>query len=209
QEVDDHSAKGQYIGPSIYAVYEHLETYLVNYSAMNQMINSGLSINGDSLISTIQGNMAADPFTGSSEIESNVQGVIDQWNIYDEFEKSIYGTTLSMNISTLIPLAISGAWYDGFKGVEFFHTFNSTTGQTADNVPQILDHPTEDNIKQALTDLFTKTGGLAFDAANQQMNKDTFMVDQNMVSKWSSAIEEAKKQGMTLYTTAIQQYISA
>ncbi|MGT9147918.1 SpaA isopeptide-forming pilin-related protein, partial [Enterococcus faecalis] len=209
QEVDDHSAKGQYIGPSIYAVYEHLETYLVNYSAMNQMINSGLSINGDSLISTIQGNMAADPFTGSSEIESNVQGVIDQWNIYDEFEKSIYGTTLSMNISTLIPLAISGAWYDGFKGVEFFHTFNSTTGQTADNVPKILDHPTEDNIKQALTDLFTKTGGLAFDAANQQMDKDTFMVDQGLVNKWSSALEEAKNQGLSLYTTAIQQYIKA
>ncbi|MGT9146684.1 SpaA isopeptide-forming pilin-related protein, partial [Enterococcus faecalis] len=208
-EINDHDSKGQYIGPNVYSTYSQLQSYLVNYSAMVQMSNYGLSINGESLISTIKGNMAADPFTGSSEIESNVQGVIDQWNLYAEFEQSIYGTTPPMSISGVTPGAINGAWYDGFKGVEFYHTFNSTTGQTADNVPQILDHPTEDNIKQALTDLFTKTGGLAFDAANQQMNKDTFMVDQNMVSKWSSAIEEAKKQGMTLYTTAIQQYISA
>ena len=209
QEVDDHSEKGQYVGPNVYAVYGQLESYLVNYSAMTQMINSGLSVNGESLISTIKGNMAADPFTGSSEIESNVQGVIDQWNLYAEFEKSIYGTTPSMNISGVTPGAINGAWYNGFKGVEFYHTFNSTTGQTADNVPKILDHPTEDNIKQALTDLFTKTGGLAFDAANQQMDKDTFMVDQGLVNKWSSALEEAKNQGLGLYTTAIQQYIKA
>ncbi|MBO1142212.1 LPXTG cell wall anchor domain-containing protein [Enterococcus avium] len=210
QEVDDHSAKGQYIGPNFYVVLSQIESYLVNYSAMNQMINSGLSINGEALISKIKENMANDPITGNPEIESNGQKVMDQWNIYAEFEKSIYGTTPSMgDISTIFPNAIGGAWYDGFKGVEFYHTFNSTTGQTVDNVPQILDHPTEDNIKQALTDLFTKTGGLAFDAANQQMDKDTFMVDQGLVNKWSSALEEAKNQGLSLYTTAIQQYIKA
>ncbi|WP_080442376.1 SpaA isopeptide-forming pilin-related protein [Enterococcus faecalis] len=209
QEVDDHSAKGQYIGPNVYSTYAQLESYLVNYAAMIQMSNSGLSLNGESLISTIKGNMAADPFTGSSEIESNVQGVIDQWNIYAEFEKSIYGTTPPMNISGVTPGAINGAWYDGFKGVDFYHTFNSTTGKTEDNVPSILDHPTEDGIKQALTDLFTKTNGAAFDAANQQMDNDTFMVDQSMVNKWSSALEEAKNQGLSLYATAIQQYTEA
>jgi LPXTG-motif cell wall-anchored protein len=208
-EVNTHSSKGQYIGPDVYSVYAHLESYLVDYSAIVQMIQSGLSISGDTLISTIKGNMAADIFTGSSEIESNVQGLIDQWNIYDAFEKSIYGSTTAMNISAVTPGAVSGAWYGGFKGVEFYHTFNSTTGQTTDNVPKILDHPTENTIKQALTDLFAKTGGLAFDAANQQMDINTFMVDQSMVNKWTSALEEAKNQGLSLYTAALEQYIKA
>ncbi|MFU1881254.1 hypothetical protein ACM6P1_14340, partial [Enterococcus faecium] len=54
-----------------------------------------------------------------------------------------------------------------------------------------------------------KTGGSAFDAANQSMDKNTFMVDQSMVDKWSSALEEAKAQGLNLYSTAIEQYIEA
>ena len=208
-EINDHSSKGQYIGPNIYSVYSQLQSYLVNYSAMVQMSNSGLSLSGDTLISVIKNNMATDPITGSSEVESNVQKVIDQWNIFAEFEKSIYGDAPSMNISGVFPGAINGAYYDGFKGVEFYHTFTSNTGQTSDNVPVFLDHPTEDNIKQALTDLFIKTGGSAFDAANQSMDKNTFMVDQSMVDKWSSALEEAKAQGLNLYSTAIEQYIEA
>ncbi|HDO7733387.1 TPA: LPXTG cell wall anchor domain-containing protein [Enterococcus faecalis] len=208
-EINDHSSKGQYIGPNVYSVYSQLQSYLVNYSAISQMSNSGLSLSGDALISTIKKNMATDPITASSEVESNVQKVIDQWNIFAEFEKSIDGTVPSMNISGVFPGAINGAYYDGFKGVEFYHTFTSNTGQTSDNVPAFLDHPTEDNIKQALTDLFIKTDGSAFDAANEQMDRNTFMVDQSMVDKWSSALEEAKAQGFSLYSTAIEQYIEA
>ena len=209
-EVNDHSSKGQYLGPNVYQVYAHLQSYLVDYSAMIQMANSGLSISGDSLISTIQGNMAADPLTGSSEVESKIMNVLDQWNMYAAFEKSIYGTTPNMDISLVYPGAIRpGAYYNGFIGLDFYHTFTSNTGQTVDNVPKILDHPTEANIKQALTDLFNETSGLPFDAANQQMDRNTFMVDKNMVDNWSSALEEAKNQGKSLYLTAIQQYIDA
>ena len=64
-EINDHSSKGQYIGPNIYSVYSQLQSYLVNYSAMVQMSNSGLSLSGDTLISVIKNNMATDPITGS------------------------------------------------------------------------------------------------------------------------------------------------
>ncbi|EGO7986491.1 collagen binding domain-containing protein, partial [Enterococcus faecalis] len=65
------------------------------------------------------------------------------------------------------------------------------------------------DISTALTDLFSKTNGNPFDSATTQMDKNTFMVDQGMVSKWSDAVNEAKKQGISLFNTAIEAYIDA
>ncbi|HBI1551798.1 TPA: hypothetical protein I0F87_RS13405, partial [Enterococcus faecalis] len=47
EEIKDHSDKGQYIGPEIYGTYRQLESYLTNFSAMNQLMSTGLSLTGD------------------------------------------------------------------------------------------------------------------------------------------------------------------
>ena len=209
QEVAEHSAKGQYIGPDFFSIFLDVESYAANYAIMKQLMETGLSINGDPLKDTVKNNIATNPFSGNPDLETNIQKVIDQWNIYVDFVKSIGGegdTLVNGTLDVAINGIKVGEWYDS-KGVEFYHTFSSSTGQTADNVPTILDHPTEDNIKKALNDLFGKTGGISFDAASMNMQKNTFMVDQSMVNKWFLALEEAKQQGLNLYRTAIEKYI--
>lgn len=209
-EIADHKSKGQYVGPDLWGVYGHMETYLVDYAAMSQMTASGLSLSGKDLSSKIQANMAADPFGGTSETKGNVEKVISEWSNYIDFLQSIYGKVPdAIDLNTLTSYAAGGQYYDGFKGVNFYHTFTSSTGTTKDNVPATLDHPTEANIQAALTDLFAKTNGAAFDAASQNMDDNTFLVDQTMTAKWTSALAEAKSQSASLDSDAINQYIAA
>ncbi|EGO6739780.1 LPXTG cell wall anchor domain-containing protein [Enterococcus faecalis] len=210
EEIKDHSNKGQYIGPEIYATYGQLQSYLTNFSAMNQLMSTGLSSTGDDLRTIIKNNLIADPYTGSEEVKSNIQKVVDEWNKFAAFEASIYGEkAYKMTAQGVADGASQDGWIRGFNGLNFSHTFTSSTGQTTDNVPTILDNPTETDISTALTDLFSKNNGSPFDSATTQMDKNTFMVDQGMVSKWSDAVNEAKKQGISLYNTAIEAYIAA
>ena len=175
---------------------------------MNQLMSTGLSLTGDDLRANIKNNLIADPYTGSEEIKSNIQKVVDEWNKFTAFEASIYGEkALKMTVQGIADGASQDGWILGFNGLNFSHTFTSNTGQTIDNVPTILDNPTETDISIALTDLFSKTNGNPFDSATTQMDKNTFMVDLGMVSKWSDAVNEAKKQGISLYNTAIEAYI--
>lgn len=208
-EIADHSGKGQYVGPDMWGVYGHLETYLVDYSAIIQMMNTGLSISGDPLTKVIQSDMSNDPYTGSSTIEQNINDVITEWDKYAAYETSIYASVDPIDLDTMIGFAVGGAWYSGFKGVEFYHTYTSTTGQTKDNIPSSLDHPTEEGIKTALADLFTQTNGSPFNSGSAGMSSNTYMVDQAMVAKWEAAVAEAKMQGANLYEQAGQEYLAA
>ncbi|MGM0123996.1 hypothetical protein IGI37_001370 [Enterococcus sp. AZ194] len=208
-EVDDHASKGQYIGPDMWGVYAHMENYLVDYAAMKQMSGSGLSISGEALKTQIQANMATDPFGGTTETKANIEKVISEWDKYRTFLASIYSGQGSINMDTLTGNAIGGAWYNGFMGAEFYHTFSSSTGQTDDNIPNSLDHPTEEGIKSSLSNLFVQTNGGAFDSAGQNMDDGIFLVNQAMVASWTNALNEAKTQAFALFDQAIQEYISA
>ncbi|MBK3914792.1 SpaA isopeptide-forming pilin-related protein [Listeria ivanovii] len=209
-DIADHGSKGQYVGPEFNSMSGQLQSYLVNYAAMNQMISSGLSLTGNSLITSIQQNVATNPFTSSATVEENVQKLINEWNTFAAFEKSIGSEkAFDLSMSTVTTDVANGNWYNGFQGVEFYHTFSSSTGQTLDDVPSILNHPTEQNIKQALKDLFVKAYNNDFDSASMNMTKGVFRINPGMVTKWEAALDEAKTQAFTLYEQSINEYIDA
>ncbi|ENI3627135.1 hypothetical protein ABXX78_003001, partial [Listeria monocytogenes] len=206
----EHRIKGHYIGPEINSMSNQLQSYMVNYATMHQMLSSGLSLTGNSLSTRIQQNVATNPFTSSPNVEVNVQKMINEWNTFTAFERSIGSeSAFDLSIRSVTTDVANGNWYNGFQGVEFYHTFNSNTGQTPDNIPSILDHPTEQNIIQALDELFIKNNHNAFDSASMNMIKNFFMISPDMVFKWRAALTEARIQAFTLYEQSINEYIDA
>lgn len=208
-EVQQHSSAGQYIGPNVFSVMSYLESYLVNYSALTQMTTTGLSLSGTNLINQVKNNMATDIYTGSETNAGMLQSMVPVWQDYADFIRSIYGEPYDLDLEMIETYAVSGAWYDGFNGVEFYHTYSSNTGQTKENIPATLDHPTEAGIQSALDQLFIQTNGAAFDSGNSQMTPNTYLIDQTMANKWTEAVNEAKKQGFDLYGKSLVAYQNA